>query len=114
MREIELKEIQIKSQESLLQRREKEIEDLRRNDNSRLDQTAFSKKLQLNEIEKEKLVKENLNLMNMNSTLSNQFKTYKEQIHNSISSNIKISRIEEDTMKEYEDRLKVLFILNRT
>jgi hypothetical protein len=114
MREIELKEIQIKSQESLIQRREKEIEELKRNDISKLDQTAFSKKLQINEIEKEKLVKENLNLMNLNSTLSNQFKSYKEQVHNSISSNIKMNRIEEDTMKEYEDRLKVLYIFNRT
>ena len=113
MREIELKDIQIKSLESLIQRREKEIEDLKRIEHSKLDQTTISKKLQINEIEKEKLVKENLSLMNMNTSLSNQFKSYKEQVHNSISSNLKMSKFEEDTVKEYEDRIKVFFLIIR-
>ena len=65
MRDIELKEIHIKSQESLLNRRVKEIEDLKRRDTSCMDDSYFIKKIQILESENDKLVKENLNMMNI-------------------------------------------------
>ena len=109
MRDIELKEIHIKSQESLLNRRVKEIEDLKRRDTSSMDDSYFIKKIQILESENDKLVKENLNMMNINSTLNSQAKGLKEHLQHTINANIKSLKLESsDPNKENDGKVKVM------
>lgn len=108
MRDIELKDMQVKSQENIISRKEKEIEDMKKFEGGKIDESLFAKKLQILENEKEKLVKENLSLMNQNSTLSSQAKSLKDQLHTTMNNNIKSFQIEEDIMKDYEQKIKVL------
>ena len=110
MREIELKEIQIKSQENLILRRNKEIEEYKQKENNHYDGgTALFKKIQNLENEKENFVKENLNLMNCNISLSNQIKNCKEKLGQTLDQDLaRFSRIDEGILKDYEEKLKVV------
>ena len=62
-KEFELKEVQIKNQEEMINRRNKEIEDLKQNKNDK---------------EKEKLIKDNVALMKLNVQMSSQIKQLME------------------------------------
>lgn len=109
MREIELKEIHLKSQENLLLRREKEIEDFKRNESNNPDDNSFIKKLQTLESEKEKLVMENLNLINLNSNLNSQAKGLKEHLHNTVNAYSKSSKFEGDQYRDFDGNINVKF-----
>jgi len=82
-REIELKDIQIKSQEQMISRRNKELEeyrlkvpssDLENSEHSQKVQDIIKEKLQALEIKNENLMKDNVLLFQNNKYLSEQLK----------------------------------------
>lgn len=78
-RDVELKQIQIKSQEQMLNRRDQEILDLKKGSSNGLglgyDQGGYMRKINMLENEKEKLISDNINLIN----LVNNLKTDKNE-----------------------------------
>lgn len=68
-RDIELKQIQIKSQEQMINRRSQEISELKVTSSNGYDQISITKKINTLEVEKEKLISDNVNLINKLNSL---------------------------------------------
>lgn len=77
-RDVELKQIQIKSQEQMMNRRDQEIVDLKKGSSNGFgvgvgfDQGGYMRKVNMLENEKEKLISDNINLINLVNSLKTE------------------------------------------